>query len=165
MEEAARAEMHPASTSIERRTFARWAQHGSPQQGGLISTVHKHTQGTTSSTSLPGPVASCTWFCCCTPAACRALHSPRTPLPPSSTPCRVFPDGMSVLKKFAKKVKLQEACFRDVVILYRQAVSDKGVSRVLPGTAAAAWRVGRVLGVADEARSAAGHLGLGLGLG
>ncbi|EFN53569.1 hypothetical protein CHLNCDRAFT_136731 [Chlorella variabilis] len=61
MEEAARAEMHPASTSIERRTFA-----------------------------------------------------------------RVFPDGMSVLKKFAKKVKLQEACFRDVVILYRQAVSDKG---------------------------------------
>ncbi|GAB4813285.1 hypothetical protein N2152v2_000331 [Parachlorella kessleri] len=34
---------------------------------------------------------------------------------------RVFPDGPAVLRQFTKKVKLQEACFRDVVVLYRKS--------------------------------------------
>ena len=41
---------------------------------------------------------------------------------------RVFPDGMSVLRQLFRGVRLQEACFRDVVILYRAAVPDAGVS-------------------------------------
>lgn len=38
---------------------------------------------------------------------------------------RVFPDGTSVAKQLFKKVRLQEACFKDVVVLYRAAVPDK----------------------------------------
>jgi hypothetical protein len=36
----------------------------------------------------------------------------------------VFPDGLAVLKQFFKTVKLREACFRDVIVLYRLAVPD-----------------------------------------
>ena len=35
---------------------------------------------------------------------------------------------MSVLRQLFRGVRLQEACFRDVVILYRAAVPDAGVS-------------------------------------
>lgn len=42
--------------------------------------------------------------------------------------CSVFPDGASVLRQFFKTVKLREACFRDVIVLYRLAVPDTPVS-------------------------------------
>lgn len=41
---------------------------------------------------------------------------------------RVFPDGRSVLRSFFKKVSLQEATFRDVVVMYRRAVPDKAAA-------------------------------------
>lgn len=41
---------------------------------------------------------------------------------------RVFPDGLSVLRQFFKTVRLREACFRDVIVLYRLAVPDQPVS-------------------------------------
>jgi hypothetical protein len=34
---------------------------------------------------------------------------------------RIFPDGRSVLRQLFKRVELREACFRDVVVLYRAA--------------------------------------------
>ena len=40
---------------------------------------------------------------------------------------------MSVLRQLFRGVRLQEACFRDVVILYRAAVPDAGVSECLLG--------------------------------
>ncbi|KAL4459125.1 hypothetical protein ABPG75_013990 [Micractinium tetrahymenae] len=59
-------------------------------------------------------------------AASKELHAAATSIE-RRTFARVFPDGASVLKQLLKKVKLQEACFRDVVVLYRKAVPDKPV--------------------------------------
>ncbi|KAL4427112.1 hypothetical protein ABPG77_001116 [Micractinium sp. CCAP 211/92] len=59
-------------------------------------------------------------------AASADLHEASTSIE-RRTFARVFPDGTSVLKQLLKKVKLQEACFRDVVVLYRKAVPDKPV--------------------------------------
>lgn len=36
---------------------------------------------------------------------------------------RAYPTGMDVLKKFFKKAKLQEACFKDVIVLYRKSIN------------------------------------------
>lgn len=65
------------------------------------------------------------------PAAAAAILSP------SSCPSThsVFPDGLSVLKQFFKTVKLREACFRDVIVLYRLAVPDTPVGAGRAGTA------------------------------
>lgn len=52
------------------------------------------------------------------------LHAAATSIE-RRTFARVFPDGKAILKQLLKKVKLQEACFRDVVVLYRRAVPDK----------------------------------------
>ncbi|KAI3424110.1 hypothetical protein D9Q98_009471 [Chlorella vulgaris] len=57
-------------------------------------------------------------------AAARLERHPASTSIERRTFARVFPDGMSVFRKFFKKVKLQEACFRDVVILYRTAYPD-----------------------------------------
>lgn len=35
---------------------------------------------------------------------------------------RAYPTGMDVLKKFFKQARLQEACFKDVIVLYRKAI-------------------------------------------
>lgn len=56
-------------------------------------------------------------------AAKQELH-PATVEIERRTHARVFPDGLSVLKQFFKTVKLREACFRDVIVLYRLAVPD-----------------------------------------
>jgi hypothetical protein len=39
---------------------------------------------------------------------------------------RTFPGAKSVFKQLFKKVDLREACFKDVIVLYRKAVPDKG---------------------------------------
>lgn len=40
---------------------------------------------------------------------------------------RTFPTGTSVFKQLFKKISLQEATFKDVIILYRKAVPDAGI--------------------------------------
>ena len=40
---------------------------------------------------------------------------------------RAFPDGLSVFKQLFKKIELQEACFKDVIVLYRKFVPEKGI--------------------------------------
>jgi hypothetical protein len=40
---------------------------------------------------------------------------------------RTFPDGASVLRGLFRSVELREACFRDVVVLYRRALPAAGV--------------------------------------
>lgn len=43
-----------------------------------------------------------------------------TPTSPTCT-CRVFKDPKTIWQGLFKKVRLQEACFKDVVVLYRKA--------------------------------------------
>ncbi|PSC73998.1 ammonium transporter [Micractinium conductrix] len=57
-------------------------------------------------------------------AAAQAKQHPYSTSIERRTFARVFPDGMSVVTQIHKKVKLQEACFKDVVVLYRAAVPD-----------------------------------------
>jgi hypothetical protein len=52
--------------------------------------------------------------------AAGALH-PASVVVERRTFARTFPDGRSVLRQLFKKVELREACFRDVVVLYRAA--------------------------------------------
>ena len=47
-----------------------------------------------------------------------------------STFARMFPTGGSVLKKLFKRIDLKEACFKDVVVLYRKATP---IGAVVPG--------------------------------
>jgi hypothetical protein len=112
---AARQPLHPASTSIERRTFARSASGGTaaPAAGQACR--------------VPSATASASLTHLLTQKHPRTASHP--PCWPASLPAcrRVFPDGMSVLRQLFRGVRLQEACFRDVVILYRAAVPDAGV--------------------------------------
>lgn len=45
---------------------------------------------------------------------------PTTPTSSTRT-CRVFKDPKTIWQGLFKKVRLQEACFKDVVVLYRKA--------------------------------------------
>ena len=65
-----------------------------------------------------------------TAAAIRAgdLHSASVNVE-RRTFARTFPDGKSVLKNLFKKVDLREACFKDVVVLYRKAAPAAGAAR------------------------------------
>lgn len=42
---------------------------------------------------------------------------------------RTFPDGKSVMGKLMKRVELREACFKDVVVLYRKAAPNAAVAQ------------------------------------
>jgi len=58
------------------------------------------------------------WFACAHPPclpACGPLHC-----------CRAFPSGAAVWRQLTSPVRLQEACFSDVVLLYRPAGTAGG---------------------------------------
>lgn len=41
---------------------------------------------------------------------------------------RTFPDGMSVVKQLFKTIELKEACFKDVIVVYRKHVPSGGIA-------------------------------------
>lgn len=59
---------------------------------------------------------------------------------------RALPDGRSVLRQLTRPVQLQEACFRDVVLLYRPAAAAGGAAEA----AAARGRGGQAAASVEE---------------
>lgn len=70
-------------------------------------------------------------------ACTQCKHAATTPPPPSH---RAFPSGRAVWRQLTQAIQLQEACFQDVVLLYRPA------GEAARAAAAGGRRIGRMGG-------------------
>jgi hypothetical protein len=146
MEAAAAAERHPASTSIERRTFARVFPDGKSVLRKLAKQVGLWMKAGGSRAATGGDAA---------PGAMLLLEICRSRCGPPCPPQKPQLFACRRCCRLLLQVKLQEACFRDVVILYRAAVPDKPVRRtplLLLFQRANAWPCGELAGCLWAAR-------------